>query len=731
MKINRILALLLALSLSSGLILSGCGGNGSTSESTAPSESESTAETETTAPETEEPDEELSYDELSWEIYEDNLGDFYDYYMLAKDEVEDNDMRTALMALAEAKLMETGVVVPTTAEGGSYGITRVAAKTYTSVTWGSDYERFHSMLVANELIKSEDTQALRDLWAEVAGTGTYLEQAKDYLTSQGYTLKDSYTQSYVSDPTTWDLFSSYLATTSEPLVNTYDSLLEYDCENVLQPALAESYEISDDLLTYTFHIRPGVMWVDSQGRDVAEVTADDWVAGMQHILDAQGGLEYLVDGVLVNASEYINGEITDFTQVGVEAVDDYTLVYTLEEPCPYFLSMLGYSVFAPLCRSYYVAQGGTFGEEYAVSGAGNYGTGPNNIVYNGPYLVTNWTSQNILVFSYNDSYWNPDNVNIHTITWLYSDGSDPTKNYNDCVAGTTDSVSLTSATLEVAKGDGTFDAYSYVSDTKACTYTLFFNMNRGIYANYNDSTVCVSPKADNVEEQERTSAAMKNTHFRLAVATALDQVSYNAQERGDELAAVNLRNSYTPGSFVWLEDEVTVDINGTATTFPAGTYYGEIMQAQLDADGYPMQVWNPETSSGDGYDGWYNPEFSAEQLAIAVEELAEEGIVVDADNPIYLDIVYPSNVVAYTNRAMAFKQSIEATTGGAVIINTVAGSSYDDWYYADYYNPTGAEQNSDINDCTGWIPDFGDACSYLDTLLPDYAGYQTKTLGIF
>lgn len=106
--------------------------------------------------------------------------------------------------------------------------------------------------------------------------------------------------------------------------------MEYDDEGTLQPTLAESYEVSDDGLTYTFHIRDGISWVDSQGRAVADLTADDFVAGMQHMMDAQGGLEYLIEGIITNASEYISGEVTDFSQVGVEAVDDNTLVYHLE-----------------------------------------------------------------------------------------------------------------------------------------------------------------------------------------------------------------------------------------------------------------------------------------------------------------------------------------------------------------------------------------------------------------
>ena len=196
------------------------------------------------------------------------------------------------------------------------------------------------------------------------------------MTDKGYELKDTYNYNlYNTDPTTWDVLATSQSADSEAIVNTFDGLMEYDMENVLQRALAESYEVSEDGLTYTFHIREGAVWVDSQGRKVADVTADDWVAGMQHMMDAMGGLEFLVDGVLENATGYINNEITDFNEVGVKAIDDHTLQYTLEAPTPYFLTMLSYSVFAPMNRSFYESQGGKFGMEFDASAADyTYGT---------------------------------------------------------------------------------------------------------------------------------------------------------------------------------------------------------------------------------------------------------------------------------------------------------------------------------------------------------------------
>jgi len=215
----------------------------------------------------------------------------------------------------------------------------------------------------------------------------------------------------------------------------------------------------------------------------------------------------------------------------------------------------------------------------------------------------------------------------------------------------------------------------------------------------------------------------------------LDRAAYNAQTVGEELKLTSLINSYTPGNFVSLEKEVTVDINGTATTFPAGTYYGAIMQAQIDADGIEMTVWDPAADGGagssDGYDGWYNPDAAAAELAVAIEELAAIGIEISAENPVYIDLPYFSGSEAYGNRANALKQSIESALGGVVVVNLVACEDAATWYYAGYYCGSGEEMNFDIYDVSGWGPDYGDPQTYLDTMLPDYAGYMTMMLGIF
>ena len=728
---KKLLAMLLAVVMV--ISMAACGGT--TPEGTTAAAG-TTAGTEATVPaEYTNPYADLAedYDALSAAIYEDVLGEFATAYEAAKAATTISE-RYALMAVAEAKLLETGVMLPLSSNGGNFAISRAVPNTVTSTLWGNDSYRYHNILVASDFLKAADRDTLKAKWAELKGTGTWEAEAKAWMEANGYTLVDTYTIGYSSDPKTWDVLGTSRAADSEAIVNTYDGLAEYNSENVLTPALAESWEVSEDGLTWTFKIRQGVKWVDSQGREVADVKADDFVAGMQHMMDAEGGLEYLVQGIIVNATEYINGDVTDFAEVGVKATDDYTVQYTLLQPTSFFDTMLGYGVFAPMSRSYYESKGGKFGADFDNTAADyTYGKTPNDIAYCGPYLVTNATEKNTIVFSANPAYWNAENITMKTITWLYNDGEDALKAYNDNKAGILSGAGLNSSALEAAKADGLFEDYAYVSATDATAFMGFVNVNRGAFANFNDPTIAVSTQDE--ATALRTFGAMQNAAFRRAVAFATDRKTYNAQTVGDELALTSLINSYTPGTFLTLPEEVTIDINGTPTAFAAGTYYGAIMQAQIDADGVAMKVWDPTADGGigssAGFDGWYSKESAQAELATAIEELAAQGLEVSAENPIYLDLPYFSGSEAYANRANAYKQSVEEALGGAVIVNLVECVDSEQWYYAGYYCNLGNEGNYDIYDVSGWGPDYGDPQTYLDTFLPDYAGYMVKMIGLF
>ena len=671
------------------------------------------------------------HDEISAQVYADVLGEFTEYYNKAKAATSVSE-RYALMAVAEAKLYESGAFLPTTSRGGNYAITRIAPKSTTTCLWGNDEYRLHSIIAVTgeKFITAAERAELKALWAVEAAkpNGDYSAAAEAYLKAKGYTIATEHKAYYTSDPETWDVLSSSKQIDSEPLVNTYDGLLEYNNLNNQVGALATGYTVSEDGKTYTFTIRDGAIWVDKDGNKVADVKADDWVAGLQHMTDAQAGLDWLITGIVKGYAEYVEGTDTDFSHVGIKATDDKTLVIELEAPCSYFVTMLGYSCFAPLSRSYYESQGGKFGAEFdSAAESYKYGKSFENIAYCGPYIITGFTSQNTLVFEKNASYWNADAVKVTKITWYYNDGTDILKAYNGAVAGDVAGAGLNASALEKAK-EAKLDAYIYTTDTNATAFCGFWNVNRAAFANSSDATVAVSEKTD--EQKRDAKIALSNANFRLALSFAFNRSAWNALSVGEDLKDVSLTNGYTPGNFVKLAEAVTLKIGGKDVTFPANTFYGEIVQAQLDADKCPIKYWDAENKVSSGFDGWYNVENAKAYLAKAIEELKDK-VTINAENPIYID--YPSQEYSEVgkNQANSLKQSIEAAFDGLVKVNLVKCNSSVEYRGVGYSTKFGYEANYDLYTGSGWGPDYGDPSSYLDTMLPNYEGYMTKTLGIY
>lgn len=213
--------------------------------------------------------------------------------------------------------------------------------------------------------------------------------------------------------------------------NFVDNLVDYDEYGNIVPGLAESWSSNDDMTKWTFNIRKGVMWVDCNGTEVAEVTADDWVASAQYVNNAINEADnqyiYNTGGIVHNAQNYYdyteymllsdggkrttdeNGdEIVPVKKVapeeiGVIAKDDYTLVYTLDQPCPFFLSCLSYSSYLPVNRQFLEESGDMFGR------------GKENILFNGAFLLSEYFPQEKRILIKNEKYWDKDHVYIDEI----------------------------------------------------------------------------------------------------------------------------------------------------------------------------------------------------------------------------------------------------------------------------------------------------------------------------
>lgn len=739
---KKFLSLMLALAMV--FSLAACGGNADTSNPPEGGNTEGPNNGSGLAVDNQTEIDQAAYEDESWDLYDEILGEFNELLAAGQKETHNLSLRYALLAQAEAKLDELGLFALTTNDGSRFAFSRVVPRSDTQTTWGLDEYRFGYTLVADTFLTPDERAELTELWSEAETATDYHAAAKAWLADKGYGTLDAYRYGLTEGPVTWDVLATSLQLDGEYIAPTYSPLLRYDGKNQLQPCLAESYEISEDGMTYTFHIRQGVKWVDQQGRELADVTAHDWVTGMHHLTDFSQELGYLMEegyANIENWSEFLQGEVT-FDQVGVEAVDDYTLVYHLTADTPYFPTMLGYGCFAPLNEEYFLSQGGGFGSDFDFSAASYvYGTDPSHIAYCGEFLVDNYTDGSVCHYVANDHYWDYEHLNIHELYITWYDGADVMAVYNGAMAGTFSGHSLTTSTLVQAKkdmveatGKSVFDSYVYVSLADTTSRQVNYNLNRHAWANFNDSSKAVSPQT--VEDAQRTNAAMNNINFRLAITFAFERGSYNAVLTGEDMKYNSLDNTFVPGDFVQLTEDVTLDLGGGATkTFPAGTFYGEIVDAQFKFDGFEADAWDPEGADGlgasYGFDGWYKPEAAKARLETAIAELAEEGVEISADNPIYLDLPYWSSNENYTSRGNIYKKSIETVLDGAVIVNLIPCETTDDWYSAGYFTNYGYQNNFDLWDLSGWGPDFQDPTSYLNCYLADYSGYLTKSSGIF
>ncbi len=659
-------------------------------------------------------------------IYAAVLGDYQ--VLMDKAAAEKNDSkRFVLYAQAEALLLDSAVMIPTTTQGGAYTISRIAPRTIPYVQWGNDDDRWKGIIISGDtFLTPAERDELLDQWAKaVKGEGTYDPAA--YLTSKGHTINPEYKTTFSTAPVTLDTLNTSSQSDTEILVNCTDNLVQYNNLGQMIPACAESWSVSDDGLVYTFNIRKGAKWSTSEGAVYAEVTAKDFEAGFHHMLDAQAGLEWLVAGetedeeVIKGTYNYLYGG-GKWEDVGYKAVDDYTLQITLTVPRSYFMTMLTYSCFAPICESFFVAHGGVFGiEEYTAAFADTekytYGkaTDVSSQVYNGAFILQQLNDASIIQVVKNPNYYDPESVKLNSITWIYDGGENPKATYDEVVKGTYAGSGLSegSGTLALAKADGNFDKYAYVSDTTSTTYFGGLNLNRGTFALA--SGACASAKTE--EQKIDTETAMMNKNFRKAVQYAFDKASYNAVTRGVDLATTNLRNMYTHPEFVQLSENVT-DADGK--TFVAGTLYGEMVQYYLDKLGCEVQI-------ADGIDGWFHPEEAKKYLELAKKELGDS-----VKWPIVIDDVYYSANANQTGQAQAYKQSIESVLGAEnVTVNLIEASVLNDFYACGYRAADGQAGNFDMFYGSGWGPDYGDPFTYLGTFRGAGAGYMTKVIGLF
>ncbi len=409
-----------------------------------------------------------------------------------------------------------------------------------------------------------------------------------------------YHRLYDSEATTMN----YLVTTmTNDLIipaNTIDCLIEFDKNGVIQPGMAQSWETSKDGLTWTFHLRKGMKWFDNNGKPVGDVKAQDWVDAAKYVLDANNASdsEYLYEGVVKNADKYFaysnymlqskngtrktddNGKPidpapkVDFSNVGVKATDDSTLVYTLEQPTPYFLTILTYGCFMPVNGAFLQKEGKSFG------------TDASSLLYCGAYYLSDYAAQNQHIMTKNPAYWDSKDVFIDTITETYNAQAD-TLSPEMFKRGEIDESYIKSDILnDWLKGSDTKDL---VRPQRAdISYSYFYTFN-------------FDPKFDAKYEPDNWKKAVNNEDFRQAVMAAIDRQKTAAILAPDDPKAV-LTNTITPPQFCDLNgtdytqlDALKARTSGDSFDSSKATQYRDKAKKELAAEGvkFPIKVLMP------------------------------------------------------------------------------------------------------------------------------------------
>lgn len=311
--------------------------------------------------------------------------------------------------------------------------------------------------------------------------------------------------------------------------HTYDALVKLDGNNNVYGAAAESWETSDDGMVWTFHIRQGCKWVDSTGTPVADVTANDFVFAWSELINPENASEYSSFGmVFKNAQAYwdyksgtSDKEVT-LDEVGFKALDDYTLQVELESYQPYFLQTVKFEVLSPVYEPFYTEVG-----------ADVYGTAPDKMLYNGPFYMTEWITDNKIVVEKNPTWYDADSVSLNKINFVkYTDRNTA---INAFMGGEIDIIDLANG-----EQSGMFTAEGYNVDAFAGGYSFYF------YTNTLDEAGVASHDGSKLSD-------MRSVNLRKAISCAIDRTQliatvFKNQNTSPDCFSLGI-NSVDGGSF--------------------------------------------------------------------------------------------------------------------------------------------------------------------------------------
>jgi len=501
---------------------------------------------------------------------------------------------------------------------------------------------------------------------------------------QSNTDTSTYSSTFSANPTTFNYLLDYYADNTAVITNLVDGLLENDSYGNLTPALAEDWSVSADGLTYTYKLRKDAKWYTADGEEYAPVKAQDFVTGIKYAADNKGQAMDLIQNSIKGLNDYVTGVTNDFSTVGVKALDDYTVEYTLTRPEPYWNSKTTNSILFPV------------NEEFLKSKDKDFGTlTPDSILYNGPYLLKDFTSKSSIEYVKNPHYYDHDKVTIEKVKLAYFDGSDQEMTIRNFESGAYSLAGVYPNSSSYAKTKEKYQDNIVYSLQDKTSWYFNFNVNRKAY-NHTAKT--------SDQQKNSTQTAILNKNFRQALNFAIDRTTYSAQSNGEEAASKTLRNTLVPPTFVQVGDRT----------------FGEVTASKLVNYGTEWSGIN----LADAQDGYFNKEKAQAKFAEAKKELEAQGVTF----PIHLDVPVDQankNAVSGMN---SVKQTLETVLGSDNVVIDVQQLSTDDFGNVAFLAPNPAARDYDLN-FDGWVGDYQDPSTYLDPFNAE-TGFYLKIFGL-
>ena len=501
----------------------------------------------------------------------------------------------------------------------------------------------------------------------------------------GSSAKGEKTFSYVyeTDPDSLNYLTTGKAAVANITSNVVDGLMENDRYGNFVPSMAEDWSVSQDGLTYTYTIRKDAKWYTSEGEEYAPVKAQDFVTGLKYAADNKSEALYLVQESIKGLDAYVKGEVKDFSEVGIKAIDDQTVQYTLNKPESFWNSKTTMGILAPVNEEFLTSKGSDFAKA----------TDPSSILYNGPFLLKSLVAKSSVEFEKNPNYWDKDNVHIDKVKLSFWDGQDTNKPAETFKAGGFSTARLFPTSASYPETEKEFKDNIVYTPQDSSTYLIGTNIDRQSYK-YTSKTTD--------EQKTSTKKALLNKDFRQAIAFGIDRTAYTSQINGESGATKLLRNLFVPPTFVQAD----------------GKNFGELVKEKLVTYG---DEWK-DVNLDDAQDGLYSPEKAKAEFAKAKTALQAEGV----QFPIHLDMPVDQTSTTKVQRVQSLKQSLEATLGTDNVVVDIQQLQKDEVLNVTYFAESAAGEDWDLSDNVGWSPDYIDPSTYLDIIKPS-VGENTKT----